>query len=94
MSFIHNTQCSGSTLEKKSNYIFYHAISEYFAMGKALTGHVGTNEKNSYLATKLLYGGNLKLHVSKLLYDIYDDLWEFWWQPYIDTVLLRLMVAS
>ena len=94
MPFIHNIQFPESMLEKKSNYICYHNISESFAMGKALTVHFGTNKDKSDLATKVLYGGNLNLHVSKLLYDIYDDLWEFWWQPYIDTVLLRLMVAS
>ena len=73
MSVIHNTQRPESTLKKKSNAICYHAIRESVAMGESLTGHVGTNENCSDLATKVLYGSKRKYHVGNLLYDIYDD---------------------
>ena len=41
---IHNTQRPESTLTKESNYICYHAVRYSVAMGKSLTGHVGTNK--------------------------------------------------
>ena len=74
MSVIHNTQHPESTFKNKINYIFYHSVREYVAMGGSLTEHVGTNENWSDLSTKVLYGVNHRYHVSKLLYDIYDDL--------------------
>ena len=43
-------------------------------MGESLTGHVGTNKRCADLATNVLYGGKHRFHVSKLLYNIYDDL--------------------
>ena len=43
-------------------------------MGESLTGHVVTNENCAELATKVLYGGKRRFHVSNLLYNIYDDL--------------------
>ena len=45
MSIIHNNQSCESTLKKKSNYIYYHAVCESVTMGESLTGHVGTNKK-------------------------------------------------
>ena len=74
MLVIHNTQHIESTLEKKSNYIFYHAVCKSVAMGESLTGHVGTNNNYSDLATKILYGENRRFRVSNLLYNIYDDM--------------------
>ena len=71
---IHNNQKPESTLKKRSNSIWYHAVCESVAMGDSLTGHVGTNENCADLATKLLYGGKRKLYTSNLLYDIYDYL--------------------
>ena len=53
---IHNAQRPESTLEKKSNSIAYHAVRESVAMGKLLTGHVGTNSNLADLANKVLYG--------------------------------------
>ena len=35
MSFIYNNQRPESTLKKKSNYICYHAVCEFFAMGES-----------------------------------------------------------
>ena len=46
-------------------------------MGESLTGHVGTNENCSNLATKLFYGRKRKFRLSNLLYRIYGDLWSF-----------------
>ena len=74
MLVIHNTQHIESTLEKKSNYIFYHAVCKSVAMGESLTGHVGTTKNCSDLATKVLYGGKRRFHVSNLLYKMYNDL--------------------
>ena len=74
MLVIHDTQRHDSTLKKKSNSIFYLAIHEYIAMSESLTGNVGTNKNCADLATKVLYGGKRKFHVSNLLYDIYDGL--------------------
>ena len=74
MLVIHNTQLPDSTLKKKSNYIFYHAVHEYVVMGDSLTGHVGTNENCADLDTKILYGGKCRFHVSNLLYNIYDNM--------------------
>ena len=74
MLVIHNNQRPGSTLKKKSNSICYHAVCDTVAMGDSLTGHVGTNNNCTGLATKVLYGGKRKFHMSNLLYDIYDDL--------------------
>ena len=74
MSVIHNTQGPDSTSKKKSNYIFYHSVCESVTTGESLTGHVGTNKNCADLATKVLYGGKRKFHVSNLLYNIYDDM--------------------
>ena len=73
MLVIHNTQRHESTLKKKNNSICYHAVRESIVMGESLTGNVGTNNHYSDLYTNVLYGGKRKLHVSNLLYDIYDD---------------------
>ena len=74
MLVIHNTQCLEFTLKNNSNYICYRAVHDSIAMGDTLTGPVGTNEKCSDLATKVLYGVKRRFHVSNLLYYIYDDL--------------------
>jgi hypothetical protein len=73
MSVIPNTQQPESMLKKKSNSICYHAVQESVAMGKSLTGHIGTNENVGNLAWKVLYGQKRWYMVSKLLYDIYDE---------------------
>ena len=74
MSVIHNTQRPEYTLNKKSNSICYQAVRESAAMGESLTGNVGTNNNCADLATKILYGGKSRFHMSNLLYNIYDDL--------------------
>ena len=43
MLVIHNTQRPDSTLRRKSNSIFYHAVCKSVTMGESLTGDVGTN---------------------------------------------------
>ena len=77
MLVIQNTQHPEPTLKNKSNYIFYHTVRESVAMGESLTGHFGTNKNCADLATKVLYGGNRRFHVSNLLYDIYNDMGRF-----------------
>ena len=67
MSVIHNTQRPDSALRKRSNSIFYHDVCKSVVMGDSLTGHVGTNENCADLATKVLYGGRRRFHVSNLL---------------------------
>ena len=74
MPVIQNTQFPDSFLKKKTNYICYHAVCKSVVMGESLTGHVGTNENCADLATKVLYGGKCRFHVSNFLYNIYDDL--------------------
>ena len=74
MLLIHNAQRPESTLKKKSNSICYHAVRESVAMGESLTGYVGTYKNCADLATKVLYGGKRRFHVSKLLYNIYDNM--------------------
>ena len=44
MLVIDNTQRPDSTLKKKSDYICYHNVHDYVAMGESLTGHVETNK--------------------------------------------------
>jgi len=73
MSVIHNTQRPESTLKKKCNSVCYHAVREAVAMNEMLVAKIDTNENCADLATKVLYGGKRKYHVSNLLYDIYDD---------------------
>ena len=43
-------------------------------MGESLTRNIGNNKNCSDLATKVLYGGKSRLHVSNFLYEIYDKL--------------------
>ena len=57
MSMIKNTQHLESTMNKKSNSIFYNAMRESVATGESITAHIGTNENIADLATKVLYGG-------------------------------------
>ena len=63
MSVIHNTQRPKSTMKRKINSIFYHAVPESVAMGESLTGHIGTNNNCADLDAKVLYGGNRRFHV-------------------------------
>ena len=67
---INSTQRPKYSLKKKSHSICYCVIHESIAMGKFLTGHVGTNENCANLSTKVLYGGKRRFHVSNLLFDI------------------------
>ena len=63
-------------------------------MGESLTGHIGTNKNYSDLATKVLYYGKHNISVSSLLYEIYDDLWEFNLQSLTDMLLEILLDDS
>ena len=73
MSTIHNTQCPGSQLNKKSNSICYHAVREVVAMGELLTGHVKTDENPADILMRVVGGGiKRKSLVQMYLYDIHD----------------------
>ena len=73
MSVIHNKQRPESTLRKKSNLIYYHAVRELVAMRESLTGHIPTAENCADFATKIIPGGQKRDHlVGKLLFDIVD----------------------
>ena len=65
--FLAGTQSPESTLKKKSNSIFYHAVRESVTMGDSLTGHVGTNKNCADFSTKVLYGEKRRFHVSHIL---------------------------
>jgi hypothetical protein len=57
MSVIRNTSKPESCLQKKSNYICFHAIHEVLAMGELLIAHESTTNNLANLATKVLPGG-------------------------------------
>ena len=56
-SVLYNTTLPGSTLNNKSNYIYYHAVREGVATGEWLTGYKPTNTNVSDLLTKPVLGG-------------------------------------
>jgi len=74
MSVIHNTQRPESTLKKKSNSIFYHAVRVSGAMGESITtGHVSTHYNLSDICTKVVPGDNKRDNlVGVMLYDLTD----------------------
>ena len=63
MSVIHNTQRPESTLKKKNNSIYYHALREDVAMGECLTTHIPTKDNLSDMMTKVLYGSKKRVLV-------------------------------
>ena len=77
MMVIHNNHRLEYTHKNKSNYICYHDVCDYVAMGEYLLRHVRTNSNCANLATKVLYGGKRNFPVSNLLYYIYDDFLEY-----------------
>ena len=73
MSTIHNTQCPGSQLKKKSNSICYHTVREAVVMVELLTGHAKTDENPAHTLTKDVGGGiKRKNLVQMYLYDVHD----------------------
>ena len=73
MSVIQNTQIPDYVLNKKSNYVSYHAVREAVVMGECLTVHISTNDNPADLCSKVIYGGQKKDHlVGLMLYDIAD----------------------
>ena len=70
---IQNTQRPQSTLQKNSNLIFYHAMSQSVYMGGSLTTHIPTNDNISDLMTKVLVGQKRQNHIGNILYDVYDE---------------------
>ena len=57
MSVIHNTQRPESTLKKKSNFIFYHAVRESVAIKEMRTAHVPLGDNHADICTKVLPSG-------------------------------------
>ena len=72
-SVIQNTLIPESTLQKKYNSIFYHAIQESVAMVESLTAWVPTGENPFDLSTEVLYGSKRRHVVGSLLHYIYDE---------------------
>ena len=72
MSAIYNTSRTESTLKKKSNSIWYHAVCEAVASGKCLTTHCKTGDNSSDMMTKVLYGQKKRENISRILYGIWD----------------------
>ena len=74
ISVIHNTQQPDSTLKKKLNSIYYHAIREYVAIKESLTGHVKSVENPEDICTKVVPGGaKRKQLIGKVLHDLYEQ---------------------
>ena len=72
MSVIYNTSRPESTLKKKSNSIYYHAVREAGASVECLTTHCKTGDNYSDMTTKVLYGQKKRDNVARILYDIWD----------------------
>jgi hypothetical protein len=73
MYVVHNTQQPKYVLKKKSNYIFYHAVHESAAMGKAIIGHVPSVDNPADICTKVVPGGQNRNHLIRLLlHDLCD----------------------
>ena len=72
MSVINNTQRPESTLKKKSNYVWHHAVCESVAMKEVLTSHILTNHNYADLLTKVLYGQKRRNCIEGIMYDLYD----------------------
>ena len=72
MSVIYNTSRPESTLKKKINSIFYHAVREAVASGECLTTHCKTRNNYSYMMTKVLYAQKKRDNASRIIYDIWD----------------------
>ena len=70
---ITNSTRPESTLQKKRNYICYHAIRESVAMGESLLTHVGAADDLADLLTKPTFSSKRRRLVGGLLYDIYDE---------------------
>ena len=72
MSVIYNTSRTESTLKKKSNSIYYHAVREAVASGECLTMHCKTGENYSDMMTNVRYGKKKRDNVSRIFYNILD----------------------
>ncbi len=62
-----------STLEKKCNFICYHAIHESVAMGETLLTNIRTGENLADFLTKTTSGAKRRKLVRGVVHDIYDD---------------------
>jgi hypothetical protein len=67
MYVVHNTQRPESVLKKKSNYICYHEVREYAAMGDSIIGNVPSVDNPTDICTKFVPGGQKRNHLIRLL---------------------------
>jgi hypothetical protein len=73
ISVVHNTQRPESVFKKKSNYICYHELFEYSAMGESIIGHVPSVDNPADICTKVVPGGQKRNHLIRLLlHDLCD----------------------
>ena len=72
MSVIYNIQRPESTLKKKCNSIYYHAMHESVAMRESITSHIRTLLKFSDLMNNVTSGQKQKNLVGRVMFDIYD----------------------
>ena len=73
MSVILNSTIPQSTLTKKSNSIFYHAVREAVAMNEFLVIHIITHDNYYDLLTKVTYGVKRVKLASGVIWDLYDQ---------------------
>ena len=81
-SQVTNSTRPESTLNKKCNSICYHAVRESAAMGDSQISHIGTEHNHSDLMTKVTSGSKRRCLVGGILYEIYDDHSQQWWQDH------------
>ncbi len=72
-SQVTNSTRPKSTMKKKCNSIFYHAVRESVAMGESLITHINSEENLSDLMTKVTHGIKRCRLVGNILYNIYND---------------------
>ena len=73
MSVILNSSRPQSTLTKKSNSIFYHAVREAVAMDEFMVGNISTHDKYSDILTKMTHGGKRVKLASGVIWYFYDS---------------------
>ena len=71
MSVVTSVSKPESTVRKKSNLNFYHAVCDAIAMGEALVAHMMTKKNLADLFTKVLSGQARRFLVSRMLWDLF-----------------------
>ena len=73
-SVITNSQNPDSTLNKTSNLICYHTVSESVTMGESVISHIRSDEDWANLLAKILYEEKRMGLVRQTLMNIYNPL--------------------